>query len=217
MVSKKTVNTMAYILANGLRQLVISATATQGTDFSPKQLLSLNPKLSMYSIGKFSYGDPAPTVLAGNPQATLRIGNFCSIAANVTILLGSEHRPDWVTTYPFNMILDEFREIKGHPATRGSVKIGNDVWIGMNATILNGVNIADGAVIGACSVVTKDVEPYTIVAGNPARVIRERFDQETINKLLRIKWWDWSIERVKENMPLLLSNRIEEFIKKNYI
>lgn len=217
MVIKKTAATMAGILANGfLKELINPSNANDGSVLQ-KQLLSLNPKLSMYSIGKFSYGDPAPIVIAPNPQATLSIGSFCSIAQNVTILLGNEHRPDWVTTYPFNMVLDEFREIKGHPATRGSVTIGNDVWIGMNAFIRDGVSIADGAVIGAFSVVTKNVEPYTIVAGNPARVIRKRFDQETINKLLRIKWWDWSIERIKKNMPLLLSNRTKEFIEQNYL
>jgi carbonic anhydrase/acetyltransferase-like protein (isoleucine patch superfamily) len=86
----------------------------------------------------------------------------------------------------------------------------------MNAFIRDRVTIGDGAVIGACSAVTKNVDAYTIVAGNPARVIRKRFDHETIDKLLRIKWWDWSIERIKENRPLLLSNRIEEFIQKNY-
>lgn len=174
----------------------------------------------MYSIGRFSYGDPAPTVMAdsGNPKATLRIGNFCSIGMNVTILLGNEHRIDWVTTYPLPSLLNRCWEItkRAKVETEGSVIIGNDVWIGMNSFILGDVNIADGAVIGACSVVTKSVEPYTIVAGNPAKVIRKRFDQETINKLLKIRWYDWDIERIKENMPLLLSNRIREFIEKNY-
>ena len=152
-----------------------------------------------------------------NPHATLRIGSFCGIGPNVTILLGLEHRPDWVTIYPFNRFLSEYIDLKGNPATKGPVVIGNDVWIGMNSFILSGVTIGDGAVIGACSVVTRNVGPYTIVAGNPAKVIRKRFDQETIDKLLKIKWWDWNIERIKENMPLLLSNKLEEFIEKNYL
>ncbi len=180
------------------------------------QLLALDPQLKKFSIGRFSYGCPAPNVIEDcyNPQAVLQIGSFCSIAENVTILLGEGHRPDWVTTYPFNILMNDFSGIQGNPVTKGSVIIGNDVWIGRNAFIRDGVTVGDGAVIGAYSVVTKNVEPYTIVAGNPARVIRKRFDQETIDELLRIKWWDWSIEKIKENMPLLLSNNLKEFIEK---
>jgi acetyltransferase-like isoleucine patch superfamily enzyme len=183
---------------------------------APTKLLTLIPQLSKYSIGRFSYGCPSPLVIEDyyNPQAVLEIGSFCSIAENVTILLGEGHRPDWVTTYPFNILMDDFSDIKGNPISKGSVIIGNDVWIGRNAFIRDGVTIGDGAVIGAYSVVTKNVEPYTIVAGNPARPIRKRFDQETIDKLLRIKWWNWSFERIKENMPLLMSNNLKEFLEK---
>jgi acetyltransferase-like isoleucine patch superfamily enzyme len=217
MAIKKRINNMANILVKGLLHLVNSSIAVDNDRILPNQLLCRNPTLSMYPIGAYSYGDPAPRLIGFGLKAPLKIGKFCLIGQGVTILLGSEHRPDWVTTYPFNFILDEFKEIKGTPITKGSVTIGNDVWIGMNAFILDGVSIADGAVIGACSVVTNNVEPYTIVAGNPARVIRKRFDRETINKLLKIKWWDWNIDRIKENMPLLLSNRIEEFIEKNHL
>lgn len=181
------------------------------------RLLSSNPDLLQYSIGTFSYGCPAPKVIADpfNPQSTLKIGRFCSIASDVTIILGNEHRPDWVTTYPFNRILDEFNELKGHPATKGNVTIGNDVWIGYHVLILSGVTIGDGAVVGAGSVVTKDIEPYAIVAGNPAKLIRKRFDEKTINMLLKIQWWNWSLQRIKENVPLMLSKNIEKFIEKN--
>jgi acetyltransferase-like isoleucine patch superfamily enzyme len=146
--------------------------------------MNKNPKYSMYSIGKFSYGRPK---IYGRGQVTLKIGNFCSISNGVIIFLGNEHRTDWITTYPFNAVLKGFENFEGHPSTKGDVLIRNDVWIGMNATILSGVTIGGGAVIGANSLVAKDVEPYTIVAGNPARPIRKRFDQQTIDKL-RIKW-----------------------------
>jgi len=172
-----------------------------------------NPKYSMYSIGRFSYGEPK--VLRWGEKATLKIGSFCSIADSVTILLGGEHNPNMVTTYPFNQFFEEFKSIVGHPSTKGDVVIGNDVWIGENALVLSGVSIGDGAVIGACSVVTKDVEPYTIVGGNPVKVIRKRFDEETISKLLRIRWWDWDIKRIKENVPFLLSDNVKKFLEKN--
>jgi acetyltransferase-like isoleucine patch superfamily enzyme len=165
-------------------------------------------------IGRFSYGEP--TVLHWREKATLKIGSFSSIGPGVVILLGGHHRPDLITTFPFNVVFKEFSKILGHPTSKGDVVIGNDVWIGTNALILSGVKIGDGAVVAASSVVTEDVDPYTIVGGNPARLIRKRFDQETIDKLLKIRWWSWDIQRIKENVPLLLSNKVEEFIKKNY-
>ena len=93
------------------------------------------------------------------------------------------------------------------------MEIGNDVWIGMNAMILSGVKIGDGAVVGAGSVVTKDVEPYAVVAGNPAREIRKRFDDQTISELLKANWWDWDIQKIRENVPYLLSNNVKKFLQ----
>ena len=174
-----------------------------------------NQKYAIYSVGKFTYGEP--TVLSWGEKATLVIGNFCSIAGGVTILLGGEHRPDWVTTFPFSKFFTEFQTITGHPATKGDVTIGNDVWIGMNSLILSGVNIGDGAVIGANSVIARDVEPYSMVAGNPAKLIRKRFDQTTIDKLLKIKWWNWDVQRIKENVSLMLSTKVKEFVEKNTV
>jgi virginiamycin A acetyltransferase len=180
--------------------------------YSESLVMRENSRYSKYSIGRFSYGQP--TVFHWGEKATLKIGNFCSIGPNVVILLGGEHRPDLITTFPFNCVLKEYANVPGHPTTKGDVVIGNDVWIGANALILSGVQIGDGAVIGACAVVTKDVEPYAIMAGNPARIIGKRFDQETISSLLRIKWWNWEIQQIKENVPLLLSNRAREFVEK---
>jgi acetyltransferase-like isoleucine patch superfamily enzyme len=165
-----------------------------------------------YTIGDYTYGKPR--VVSWGEGTSLRIGKYCSISTHVIIFLGSEHRTDWVSTYPFPYLWKEASSIKGHPFSKGDVIIGNDVYIGYHVTILSGVAIGDGAAIGAGSVVTKDVPPYAIVAGNPARIVRYRFDEETIQKLLQVKWWDWPDEKVKENIHLICSDSIGVFIRK---
>ncbi|BAQ61190.1 chloramphenicol acetyltransferase [Geminocystis sp. NIES-3708] len=172
-----------------------------------------NPTYSDYSIGRYTYGEPR--VLKWGNESTLRIGSFCSIASGVTILLDGNHRVDWLTTYPFSVVFEEFTNIEGHPATKGDVIIGNDVWIAMNSLILSGVKIGDGAVIGANSVVCRDVPPYTIVAGNPAKKIKTRFDSHTVEKLLEMEWWNWDLNKIKSNVPLLMSDDFNQFISKN--
>jgi acetyltransferase-like isoleucine patch superfamily enzyme len=165
------------------------------------------------TIGDFTYGQPE--VLEFGEGSRLVIGRFCSIAKDVKILLGGNHRTDWVTTYPFPAIPDRWpsaREILGHPISKGDVTIGNDVWIGTGATILSGVTIGDGAVIGANAVVAKDIEPYAIMAGNPAKVIRMRFADSTIRALCRIQWWNWPIEEIQKNVSLLCSDNFDELI-----
>ena len=163
-------------------------------------------RTGIVSIGAHTYGKPK--VYAWDDKTKLVIGKYCSIAENVTFLLGGNHRVDWISTYPFS----EFQVtwptasgLVGHPATRGDINVGNDVWIGHGATILSGIRIGDGAVIGAGSVVSKDVAPYSIVAGNPAREIRSRFSAKEIERLLKIKWWDWPEDLVKVNVVNLCS------------
>lgn len=164
------------------------------------------------SIGEYTYG--SPKIHALNWIYGLKIGKFCSIANGVEIFLDHSHRVDWVSTYPFPYIPDfpEASLIEGHPIGKGDVIIGNDVWIGADALIMSGVTIGDGAVIGSRAVVTRDVPPYSIVVGNPGKVVKYRFSQEVIGQLLQIKWWDWPIEKVKEVVPLLCSNSIDQFI-----
>lgn len=166
---------------------------------------------SHVEMGEGSYG--YPEVFSWGEGAELTIGKYCSIAQEVKVFLGGEHRTEWVTTYPFSVLWPEGWGISGHPKTKGNVAIGNDVWVGAFACILSGVTVGDGAVIGARAVVTKDVPPYAIVVGNPAKVIKYRFNEEIIGKLLNIKWWDWKREEIAKALPLMLSSDIEGFIQ----
>jgi acetyltransferase-like isoleucine patch superfamily enzyme len=156
---------------------------------------------SPITLGRFSYGFENITIKQWNEGAALKIGAFCSIAMQVKIFLGGNHRIDWITTYPFGHInQDELggTDIVGHPTTNGDVVIGNDVWIGHGATIMSGVTIGDGAVIATEACVVKDVAPYEIVGGNPAKPIRKRFDDEIIALLLQLSWWNLPVETIKD-------------------
>ncbi len=168
-----------------------------------------------YEIGDHTYGKPR--VFNWREGTRLFIGKYCSIAGGATVFLGGNHRPDWVTTYPFSAIFDTWPEakgIKGHPQSKGDVRIENDVWLGANATIMSGVTVGNGAVVAACAVVTKNVPPYAILGGNPARIIRYRFNEKTIKRLQEIRWWDWPEINIRKFMPVLLSNDIEGFLSK---
>ena len=171
---------------------------------------TLQDRYPQYRIGKGSYGDLE--VHDWGEGSTLCIGAFCSIAHGVKIFLGGEHRTDWVTTYPFNILWKKGEDIEGHPKTKGDVIIGNDVWVGSEAIILSGVTIGSGAVIGARAVVVSAVPPYTVVAGNPARVVSKRFADDIIDRLLEVKWWDWDNHRIEKALPLLLNVDIESFL-----
>lgn len=177
--------------------------------FSKKQL-SIQERYPQYNIGKGTYGDLS--VKRRGDGASLKIGNFCSIAAGVQVFLGGEHRIDWVTTFPFSVLWDSARHVKGHPRTKGDIIIGHDVWIGAEAFIMSGVTIETGAVVGARAVVTKNIPAYCVVAGNPARVVKKRFTDNIISRLLETRWWDWEDTKIEKYLPLLLNDDIEKFL-----
>jgi virginiamycin A acetyltransferase len=143
----------------------------------------------------------------------LIIGKFCMIASDVKFIMnGANHLTGALTTYPFAIFgngWENAMDNKNYPK-KGDINIGNDVWIGYNATIMAGVTIGDGAIIATNSTVIKDVEPYSIVGGNPAKEIKKRFSEETISKLLELKWWNWDIEKITKNIQNLTDNEIDK-------
>jgi acetyltransferase-like isoleucine patch superfamily enzyme len=164
------------------------------------------------TMGRYSYGEPLIPTFPGD-TARVRVGAFVSIALDVVLLDGGNHRTDWVSTYPFRARFDlPGAYADGHPVVKGDVVIGNDVWIGRGARVLSGVTVGDGAAIAGYSVVTGDVRPYAIVAGNPAREIRRRFSDTQIDALLAIAWWEWPLEKILDAVPMLCSESVDAFI-----
>ena len=147
----------------------------------------------------------------------LIIGKFCAIARDVKFIMnGANHKISGISTYPFQIfgngwekVMPDMKELP----YKGDTVIGNDVWIGFDSLIMPGVNIGNGAIISSRSVVVSDVEPYTIVGGNPAKTIRKRFDPKDIDSLNSISWWDWPIEKITENLDVIVSGDIEKLIK----
>ena len=167
----------------------------------------------LLEVGRHTYGGPKVWIYAGSERKAV-IGAYCSIAPDVEIITGGIHSTDWVSTYPFRIQWKMDGALQdGMPTSNGDVVVGNDVWIGSGAMILSGVTIGHGSVVAARSVVTKDVPPYAIVGGCPAKVLKYRFSPEAIAKLLAIQWWNWPEEEVREAVPLLSSNKIDEFLR----
>lgn len=176
-----------------------------------------NPQIE---VGDYTYYDDFETVENFEKNVKylfdfigdkLIIGKFCQIASDVTFIMnGANHLTDAVSTFPFAIFghgWENAMEGKSYPS-RGNTIIGNDVWIGYGATIMAGVTIGDGAIIATKSVITKDVPPYTIVGGNPAREIRKRFSEEEIDRLLELCWWDWPVEKITENLGMLTGKSV---------
>ena len=170
-------------------------------------------------IGALSYAgrlhlyDYLDTMPAGQEPGFIEIGKCCSLGDKITMQVYGDHDYRNVTTSPLVGLVDYKQYYPAIP--RETIKIGNDCWIGNGARILSSVHIGDGAVIGSMAVVAKDVPPFSIVVGNPARVIKYRFAEDQIRSLLEIAWWNWPLEKIRDNANLLLRNRIEEFIEKH--
>jgi len=177
-----------------------------------------NPKIE---VGDYTYYDDFDDV--GNFERNVKylfdfsedkliIGKFCMIASDVTFIMnGANHMVDSFSSYPFAAFGKGWEKAMDglqYPF-KGNTVIGNDVWIGYKATIMPGVTVGDGAIIGSQSVVVRDVPPYAVVGGNPAKVIRIRFDEEVIAHLLRIKLWNWEREKLTKYLPVLVSNNVE--------
>ncbi len=172
-------------------------------------------------VGDFTYYDDFEDVMNFEKNVKyhfdfvgdkLIIGKFCMIASDVTFIMnGANHLTDAISTYPFAIFGDGWEgamEGREYPR-KGNITIGNDVWIGYNATIMAGVTIGDGAIIATNATVVKDVPPYTIVGGNPAREIKTRFDEATIEKLLKLKWWDKPLAWITANVQALTGNDLD--------
>ena len=147
----------------------------------------------------------------------LIIGKFCSIACGTKFLFNcANHTLKSLSTYTFPLFYEEWELEKSNITTawdnKGDIVIGNDVWIGYEAVIMAGVHIGDGAIIAACAVVTKDVPPYTIVGGTTAKEIRKRFDTEVIQQLLKLKWWDWSTNKIRQCLPYIAEGKLDELL-----
>ena len=152
-----------------------------------------------------------------NDVDKLIIGSYCSIGSGASFIMAGNqgHKYDWISSFPFFYMseFDVFSKSQDGFQKAGDTVVGNDVWIGSEAMIMPGVQIGDGAVIGSRALVTKDVEPYSIVGGNPAKLIKKRFSDDDIQKLQEMKWWEWDEETLFEAMPILCSNKIDLLYK----
>ena len=168
-------------------------------------------------VGKFTYGTEWISILTWTPSSeNVKIGRFCSISYGLKLFLGGNHHYNWITTYPFghsNPSSLYCKPIVDHPIAPKGITIGNDVWIGRDVTIMDGVHIPDGVIVAANSHVVKSPKPYSIIGGNPATHIKFRFDEQTVEALLNLKWWDWENEKIFQHIGLLCAEPKLERLK----
>jgi len=163
-------------------------------------------------MGNMSYYAPNVVKYTGDSGRVI-IGNFASVAPDADFYVGGQHRTEWVSQYGLRAMLGlPGAHEDGFTHGRGDIVVGSDTWVTNGCTVMSGVTIGDGAVVGTKAVVAKDVRPYAIVVGNPAREIRRRFSDEQVDALLRIRWWDWPTAKVKEHIELIASPDIGAFV-----
>lgn len=177
--------------------------------------------IHLWNADRGTYFDRHVNIITWSEEYRVKLGKYNSIGRDCNFFLHANHRPDWITTTsqlwgPVTSQIADMHMRMGHPSCKGDIIVENDVWIGATSTIMSGVKISNGAVVGGGSVVTKDVPPYAIVAGNPAKVVKYRFTDEQIKKLLKISWWDWEEQKIRENGMTLWSDNIDKFIEEHY-
>jgi len=190
-----------------------------------KRVVFLKPHITRpnISVGDFTYYD-SPTdperfqddnVLYHYPGQgdRLIIGKYCALASGVTFIMnGANHRMDGVSTFPFPIFGEAWgahMDLLSDLPSRGDTHVGSDVWLGLDALVMPGVTIGDGAIIASRAVITTDVPPYAVVAGNPARVVQERFNAEDVQRLLKAAWWDWPVETIAPHVRALMSGNVD--------
>lgn len=178
--------------------------------------------LHLWIAGRGTYFDRNVNIITWSDDYKVRLGKYNSIGRDCNFFLHANHRHDWVTTSsqllgPVTPEIANIHMQMGHPTCNGDIVVENDVWIGAKSTIMSGVKISNGAVVAACSVVTKDVPPYAIVGGNPAKVIKYRFSEDQIEKLLKLSWWDWEEGKIIENAFKLWNKDVNSFLSENFI
>ena len=176
--------------------------------------------IHLWHADRGTYFDRNVNIISWSDQYVVKLGKYNSIGRDCNFFLHANHRADWITTTsqlwgPVTPEIAEMHMNMGHPTCKGNIYVGSDVWIGAKSTIMSGVTIGDGAIIGSTSTVAKDVPPYAIVVGNPARVVKYRFTQAQIDGLLQIQWWNWDEEKIKTEAMDLWSPNIDEFIYKH--
>jgi acetyltransferase-like isoleucine patch superfamily enzyme len=176
--------------------------------------------IHLWKADRGTYFDRNVNIISWSDKYEIHVGKYCSIGRDCNFFLHANHRPDWITTSsqlwgPVTPEIASTHMEMGHPSCKGNITIGNDVWIGAKSTIMSGVKIGHGAIVAAGSLVTKDVEPYSVVGGNPAKHLKYRFTEQQIEGLLNISWWDWEENKIKEEAMILWSQDIDFFINKH--
>lgn len=166
----------------------------------------------LLTIGRFSYIDGPGTIFHFSELSPIRIGNFCSIARNVGFFLRTLHRADWVTQYPLAAMPwpeGVARPVNPHSHGKADIEIGSDVWVGEGTRFLPGVTVGHGSIIGAGTVVTKNVPPYSVFAGNPGAARKSRFAERDVELLLRLEWWNWPTDKIRHWAPVICSPHLD--------